>query len=404
MNDKHALTPALWLLFLLVGFPQFSETVYSPALPDIVNNLHTNNDLVQWTLSIYFIGFALGVFIWGRISDRMGRRPAMLMGVSIYIAGSLLCFIANHIGYLLFARLVQGLGASCGSVLTQAIARESLQGEKRHQFFAATGFIIAFSIALGPFVGGYLTQLFSWRANFLLLVILGISIILLTSLRLPETRCAQSIQNKKISEVLVMLAKDKYVLGCIWLVAAVNGILFSYYAEGPFIFIQQLHLTESQYGWLGSMIAAAALLGSLCAKHMLKHFSAIKLIAIGCTIMLLSSVLLVLNSLSGLITTFHPVMSVVLIMIPMMGIIFGSFGCIIPMALSTALHNYQSVLGTASALFGLSYYIVIALLTGIMGLIHTGTLLPMPIYFLVLSIISMIIYYSLIKESKGDPI
>ena len=83
------LSPPLWLLFLLAGFPQFSETVYSPALPNIAHSLNAGNHLMQWTLSIYFVGFALGVFVWGRISDHWGRRPTMLVGISIYIVGSL---------------------------------------------------------------------------------------------------------------------------------------------------------------------------------------------------------------------------------------------------------------------------------------------------------------------------
>ena len=64
---KNNSTPSLWLLFLLVGFPQFSETVYAPALPNIAHILQTSNHLVQWTLSLYFIGFALGVFFWGSL-------------------------------------------------------------------------------------------------------------------------------------------------------------------------------------------------------------------------------------------------------------------------------------------------------------------------------------------------
>src|SRR5690606_24430457 len=131
----------------------------------------------------------------------------------------------------------------------------SLSDEKRHHFFAAAGFVLAFSIALGPFIGGYLTQWFNWRANFLLLVFIGITLIICTAFCLPETRNKQIIQKKKISEVITALAKDKYVLGCIWLVAAVNSTLFIYYAEGPFIFIKMIHLKTNQYGWLGSMIA-----------------------------------------------------------------------------------------------------------------------------------------------------
>lgn len=397
-HDNHLSVPPLWMLFLFISFPQLSETVYSPALPDIVTSLHTGNHLVQWTLSIYFFGFAAGVFAWGRISDHRGRRPTMLIGISIYIAASLLCLLAHNIIWLLTARLIQGFGASCGSVLTQTIARESLPDQKRHLFFSTAGFVLAFAIASGPFIGGYLTEWFSWHANFCFLFVLGSSTLTLAYLKLPETRPQQQKPKSSISSVLAMLLTDKYVLGSIWLVAVVNGMLFSYYAEGPFIFIRLVHLSSSQYGWLGSLIALAALMGSLASKHFIKQASITKLIAIGCLIMLLSSAMLVLTCTINRIDAQHKLLAVILIMLPMMGIIFGSFGFIIPMTLSTALQKYQSVLGTAGALFGLSYYIIIAILTWIMGFIHNSTIYPMPIYFLILSIISCFIYYSLMRR------
>ncbi len=400
-NNLSFLSPPVWLLFVLAGFPQLSETVYSPALPNIAHNLATSNQLVQWTLSIYLLGFALGVFLWGRISDQLGRRPTMLIGISIYILGSLACLMADNIVWLLLARLMQGLGAGAGSVLTQTIARESLQGEQRHRFFSMAGFAMALSIALGPFIGGYLTQWFDWRANFSFLLLLGISIFILVSMCLPETHNKSSAQKVSLTEVFKVLLKDKYVVGCIWLVAAVNGVLFSYYAEAPFIFIQIIHLTSSQYGWLGSTIALAALLGSMASKRLVKYFLPSQLIAFGAIIMLISSTLLVMTSLSNLISSHDKILSVILILGPMMGLVLGGFGFVIPMTLSTALQKHQNVLGTAGALFGLSYYIIMALLTWIMGLIHNGTLLPMPIFFLVISAISYLVYFGLIRDKPN---
>ncbi len=389
VNNK--VLPPIWLLFLLAGFPQFSETVYSPALPNISSMLQTDNHLVQWTLSIYFIGFALGVFLWGRWSDLKGRRFALLLGLIIYVIGSTICMIAQSINWLLIARLIQGLGASSGSVLSQTIARESLPENKRHQFFSAAGFAIAFSIAAGPFVGGYLTEWLEWRSNFALLVVVGVFLYFVTYLGLPETLQQSNTARSKVYEVFKMMIFDKHVLSCIWLVAAVNGILFSYYAEAPFIFIRILHLSESQFGWLGTLIAVAALLGSLASKQLVSFYRVNTLLAAGGAIMVISNLSLVAISLNDLIDPATPIKSTFFLMAPMMGIIFGGFGFLVPLALSTALQKYTSVLGTAGALFGFGYYVVIAMLTLIMGAIHNGTIYPMPIYFCVLSILTTLV-------------
>ena len=81
---KKYAVPSLLLMIVLVAFPQISETIYTPSLPDISASLGVSNSSVQLTLSIYFIGFAIGVFCWGWLSDFIGRRPAMLGGLLVY--------------------------------------------------------------------------------------------------------------------------------------------------------------------------------------------------------------------------------------------------------------------------------------------------------------------------------
>ncbi|MCZ1268859.1 MFS transporter, partial [Paenibacillus tundrae] len=81
---KKYAVPSLLLMIVLIAFPQISETIYTPSLPDIAAALGVSNSSVQFTLSIYFIGFALGVFCWGWLSDLIGRRPAMLGGLIVY--------------------------------------------------------------------------------------------------------------------------------------------------------------------------------------------------------------------------------------------------------------------------------------------------------------------------------
>lgn len=393
-------SPALWLLIPLIGFPQMSETIYSPALPNIASWMHVAHAYVQWTLSIYFIGFAIGVFALGRLSDHIGRRRAMLLGLCIYIVGSVLCMSAQNITWLLLARLLQGLGASCGSVIIQAIARESMGDHKRHQFYSMSGFVMAFSITVGPFLGGYLTQWFHWQSNFVLLVGIGLALLILATWKLPETLQKSHSPTPSVGSVLKQMLKDKQLIGCAILVAICNGILFSYYAEGPFVFIKLIGLTPSEFGRLGLFIALASLCGSLASRKLVHHVSKQAMLNIGCTIMIVSSVILTIVAFTGVINSSHTILASILILVPMMGLVLASFGFIMPLTLSSALANYHSIVGTAGAIFGLSYYLLISLVTWGMGYLNNGTALPMPLYFLGLSVLSAVVINTLIKSKS----
>jgi MFS family permease len=113
--------PAAWLIVALAGTSQLSETVYTPALPAIAVALHTSPAMVEYTLTIYFLGFALGTLFFGKTSDHFGRKPCILAGLLIFILGCVGCYYSHSITGLMWSRLLQSFGASIGSVLGQVL-------------------------------------------------------------------------------------------------------------------------------------------------------------------------------------------------------------------------------------------------------------------------------------------
>lgn len=184
---KKYAAPSLLLMIVLVAFPQISETIYTPSLPDIAVALGATNSSVQLTLSIYFIGFALGVFSWGWLSDFIGRRSSMLAGLLVYGMGSLMCFYSESIHLLLVSRFIQAFGAATGSIITQTILRESVSGNKRHVMFAQISAVIAFTPAVGPLIGGWVDQAFGFRAVFFTLVMMSVLLFMYAFWKAPET-------------------------------------------------------------------------------------------------------------------------------------------------------------------------------------------------------------------------
>ncbi|MFJ7183123.1 multidrug effflux MFS transporter [Lysinibacillus xylanilyticus] len=382
---KKHVAPSLLLMIVLVAFPQISETIYSPSLPDISEALNASNRSVQLTLSIYFIGFAIGVFCWGWISDFIGRRPAMLGGLIFYSIGSFMCFYAETITFLLVSRFIQAFGAATGSIITQTILRESVSGSKRHAMFAQISAVIAFTPAVGPLIGGWVDQALGFRAVFFVLVAMSILLFIYAYFRLPETTDKTTRKRIAIFPVVKRIISSPRVLVFGLLIGGINGVLFSYYAEAPFIFIDHFNLSPGLYGFLGIIVALASIIGAMISKRLVNKYRPEKVIHLGSLVMTVGALLL-------LIVSTLPLSNIVLLMGILVSIfitLLGS-GIALPNCLSLALVSFQDVIGTAGAIFSLGYYLLVSLITSGMSFLHNGSLMIMPLYFFILSIILLL--------------
>ncbi|MEK4345199.1 multidrug effflux MFS transporter [Paenibacillus sp. FSL P4-0184] len=378
---KKYAAPSLLLMIVLVAFPQISETIYTPSLPDIAVVLGVSNSSVQLTLSIYFIGFALGVLCWGWLSDFIGRRPAMLGGLIVYGIGSLMCFYSESITLLLVSRFIQAFGAATGSIITQTILRESVSGNKRHAMFAQISAVIAFTPAVGPLIGGWVDQAFGFRAVFFTLVMMSVLLFVYAFWKLPETTDVSVRKKVAILPIVKRMLSLPRVLVFGLLIGGINGVLFSYYAEAPFIFIEHFNISPGVYGFLGIVVALASIVGAMMSKRLLSLYAAEKIIHIGCLVMTSGALLLtIVSSLASL----PNMMLMVCILITLFVMLMGA-GIALPNCLSLALVNFQDVVGTAGAIFSLGYYLLVSLATWGMSALHNGSLLTMPIYFLGIS-------------------
>ena len=385
--------PSLLLLICLVGFPQISETIFTPSLPEIASSYQVSMSSAQLTLSIYFLAFAFGVFFWGWLSDIVGRRPAMIYGIVLYGIGSLLCYTSQSIEFLLVARFIQAFGASTGSVTTQTILREAFTGNKRHELFAQISAALAFTPAVGPLIGGFVGNYFGFRIVFLTLVLMALAIFAYTVTSLPETFDVSERKKVALWPIVIRFLKNPKVLTYGFLIGTINGILFSYYAEAPFIFIEKFGLSPSIYGFLGIVIAGASILGALLSKKLLGTHQAEWIITLGLRIMLVGSLLLLVSS----YTTFlQKWIQFAAILISIFVTLLGT-GTALPNCLSLALVDFQDVIGSAGAIFSLGYYLLVSLITLGMSTLHNGTLYMMPMYFIGLGIVMMVLTKKNIK-------
>lgn len=396
---KNISLPPIWLLILITGLPQVSETIYTPSLPDIARSLQVPSAWVEYTLTIYLASFALGTLFWGILSDRWGRRPCLLASLVIYIIGCMGCYFSDSITLLLLSRFVQGFGGSTGSVLGQAIARDAFRGVERGKVYSMIGSALSLTPAIGPFIGGMIDQYFGWSSIFLILMFAGGIVLVILCLKLKETHLTRG-SSVSLKSLVSDLRQDKRVLGYGSLVGFCLGTWFSYYAEGSFYLIDLLGLTPSAYGFSFLGLALAGAFGGWLSRRLHDHLSSQSILWKGILVHLSGASFFVA---AIVISGFFSVPVFLFIILTIISIMVMSVGTnmIIPSSLSLALEDYQHAVGSASSLFGFFYYSMTSLLTLGMGLLHNGTIYPMPIYFFFISLFILTVYLKFIKKKEG---
>ncbi|MGI2130925.1 multidrug effflux MFS transporter [Shewanella baltica] len=358
MNIK----PPLGLVVLLMMFPQIMETIYSPALPNIAENFAVSVAAASQTLSVYFMAFAIGVFCWGRLADIIGRRKAMLAGLVCYAIGSALALMVSDFSLLLMARILSAFGAAVGSVITQTMMRDSYSGEELAKVFSVMGMSLGISPVIGLLLGSVLSAYWGYQGVFVALMVSAIVLLFLSVRSLPETKPAHT-QKIAIGELAIKMLSDSGIIKNTLLVAAFNLMWFSYFSLAPFMFEAQ-GLSTLAFGTSGLLLGFGTFLGSYVNKIMLgRGHTGARLVRLASAIALVGGlgIWLIQSTFIGLNNVYF--------LAPMLLIVIA-YGIAIPNILSSALANYRTYAGSAGALFGLFYYILLGLGLGGTGIVH----------------------------------
>ncbi len=389
----------LMLFVLLLAFPQICETLIAPVMPKMAHSLDVSHQWVELSVSLFFAGFALGVCFWGISTDWWGRLKAMRYGLIVFSAGSAACAFAQNIEQLYLATIVQAFGASCGSIVTQTILRDLYTDkEERGKIFAIIGISLCFSPALGPLLGHQLSLWLDWRNIFLFLACLGVALLLWSWLSLTETRPATP-QSRSINHVIALaktMLSDRFLIACTLLVGISNAIIFCFFAERPYIFVEYLQIPPEEFGAIGIAVSLSIFVAGILNHRLIGGLGAEKLISMGALVMTIGSALYLFTSYFISINGGTGFLNAFALIAPLFLIFLGS-GMMISNLLSIALKDYQDEVGSAGSLFGLGYTAVLSVLMAGMSFLHSDNITPMPCYFLALSLGAYLVSQTLKK-------
>jgi DHA1 family bicyclomycin/chloramphenicol resistance-like MFS transporter len=367
-----------------MGFPEFVIVIASimalnplamdmmlPALPQIGSAFHiAAGNRPQMVLSIFLVGFGVGQFVMGPLSDRFGRRPILLGGMVVYCVASLLAIAAPSFETLLLARALQGLGTSATRVIATSIVRDCYAGRRMASVVSLAMMVFIAVPVIAPSFGQAVMLLTQWRGIFIVLMIYGVLALIWSAVRMPETLPISGRRSLAIGEVLGAFRQtvtNRQTLGYALAAGGVQGSLFAFVFSSQQVFTEIYHLGHYfplAFAAIAIGVAVAGFLNSRLVGRLgmrvISHSALVGFVAIG-GIMLVAAKLQMLP--------LAPFMMLASLMMFAFGMMFANFTAL-------AMEPQGHIAGTASSLYG-SITTLLAIGIGMaIGQDYDGTLLP----------------------------
>lgn len=367
-------TSSVWftiLLGVLLGFTPLGTDTFVVAMPAIARQLEAEPAAVQLGITTLFLGVAGGQLAWGPISDRFGRRPALLAGCALFLLASIACATAGSVTEIVALRLVQGIGVSSGPVIARSIVRDLHARERAARLLAQM--IVVFSVIpiLGPLVSAALLTWQGWPAIFWLHAAVAGMVIATTLFGVQETAPAvrASIHPLRIAANFGSLLVDRRFLAPIATTLCTLAGIYAFVSNSAFALVQGAGVTIVQYSALFAFVMVGGIVGAWLSSRLVLRLGIPRLVRIGTVIAAASG--LAIGTLAWLGVTHWAAL-----IIPTSGYMFAT-SFILPNVTAAALSPFPQKAGAASSLLGAITFALGALISATLGVLFDGTVRPL---------------------------
>ncbi|MDG4856148.1 Bcr/CflA family efflux MFS transporter [Mesorhizobium sp. M1A.F.Ca.IN.022.07.1.1] len=360
------------VLGLLSAIGPFAIDMYLPALPSIGADLKAGTAAVQMSLLIFFLSMGFGQIVVGPISDIVGRKLPLYVGLALFMVGGVGSAMAPSIEWLIAFRFLQGLGASAGMAVPRAIVRDLHTGNEAAKLMSLLMLVFSVSPILAPLTGSQIIESFGWRAVFWTVTGAAALATILLATSLKETRSAEERANSSFGTALAgyrYLMSDRNFLGLTTIAGFGIASFFVYLSSSSFILIDHYGLSPSVYSVFFSINAVAFIGMSQLTGMLADRFGLKRVVWVAVTGYATVMVALFAIMASGVDRLD--------VMAALLFVGYGFLGLVIPTTSVLAMEEHGEIAGTASALMGTLHFAIGALAMGVAGLFFDGTPLPM---------------------------
>lgn len=378
--------PLIILLAAVSALGPSSMQILLPALPIIKSTYSVTTEVAQLTLSLSMLAIAIGTLFYGPMSDKYGRKPIMILGLAITIIGSIACWLASSIEWLIVGRFIQAFGGAVGLVLARAIVRDVYGAEEAARVIATLVMVMVVIPMLSPALGGELLARFGFHSVFVVTACMCVLLLALLSYQLPET-LEEPVPFDGVKAMLstyFSLFKSRVFCGYAFCVTFVSVVFFSFISAAPEIMVSVLKRPPTEYGYYFIVIPAGFMLGNYVARYFNKSLGLDRLISIGAAIGVAGICLALLLQMLGFTQPLA-------LFLPIALATFGN-GITLPNAQAAAINEFPKLAGSASGLTGFLQMAFSAVAAQFVAVIFNGSVYPLLFLMLGASITSLMFF------------
>lgn len=392
------LRPTVPIMIALIGavaLPPLAIDMYLPSLPEISDVFDASVGTSQLTLTAFLLMLGIGQLVAGPLTDAVGRRRPLLIGLVIFVVGSVLAATASSIGVLLAARLVQGIGGSLAVVVANSSVRDFSSGDGATKLYALMMGVVGIAPVIAPTIGGFVDTAFGWRAIFWTLAVLGLLLIGMALAMLPESLAPQRRSPLRLGAVFSVygdfVRNPRFAVPAAALIA-MFGLLFAYIGGASYIYQGDFGLSVSSFGLAFGATGVAMMIATLAVNRLSSRFRSATLALIGgvtATIGAFASIAMVLAA-----APFPAFLSAIFVLV------FG-LGMSEPALMGQAMTASDSGSGQAAALLGAAQFLLGAAATAIAGIVAAAGPLPWTVLLAAFAVLGLALMLAGTRAAKA---
>jgi len=382
------------ILAILVALSPFAIDTFLVAMPDMAEFFGVEINIIQLTITMYFLGFAIGNFLGGPLTDAFGRKTIALIGIAIYGLSAFLITISTKIEYVLALRILQAFGGGFATVTANVIVRDRYEGRQVARIITVMSMIMMLAPLFAPLIGTVILHRFAWKGIFVFLYLFAILIFTLLLVMIPESRPKELITRHITGQQLLSKYKvffsDPLSVTLMFSISFAMAGLYVFLSTSSFIFLKYFGIESAQFPIVFGSIISLNILMSLLNTLLLKRFSPRQMLQVGLLIQLTAGLGLAVQSLTGWASLYSIIINLMLFM--------GSLGLIFGNGSATILNINPKVSGSANATLGITRFVISFFIGSIISIFQSKTLVPIMVAMLCCSLISNLLYFTIRKK------